>query len=194
MALFLSLRCRRFGRWNLGALLAAVSACLLLGYWAASSLGKMEARSPRQPSAADNRGWQTLQSDQRETLMPLSREWATLDVSNRERWLKTAALLQKKTATERARAQERLVEWAKLSPANRSAARLHFVSVRQVPAEKRKREWARYAERPKKDTLKRRNADAYVPVAPSVVQVKPGATTILLDRVTPHGDVKAPYF
>lgn len=193
MALFLSLRSRGVRRWHLGALLTSVSACLLLGYWAASSLGKMEARSPRQPSAADNRGWQTLQSDQRETLMPLSREWATLDVSNRERWLKTAALLQKKTATERARAQERLVEWAKLSPANRSAARLHFASVRHIPAEKRKSQWSRYAEQSEKSALKRRNADVYVPVAPSMVQVKPGATTVLLDRVTPRRDFRVPY-
>ena len=193
MALFLSLGSRGVRLWHLGALLAAVSACLLLGYWAASSLWEMDARPSRQPTAADNRSWQTLQSDQRKALMPLRHEWATLDVSNRERWLKTAALLQKKTATERARAQERLVEWAKLSPANRSAARLHFASVRHIPAEKRKSQWSRYAEQSEKGALKRRNADVYVPVAPSMVQVKPGATTVLLDRVTPRRDFRVPY-
>ena len=162
--------------------LAALSIAFYLGFPASP-----DPSPSRQQKAADNPGsWQSLQPQQREALMPLGRDWASLDASTRKRWLETAALLSGKTATERGRAAERLGAWAAMSPATRTVARVHFASVRQISPERRRRDWARYMERSQHEATKRKSTEAFVPVAPGVVRVAPGATTILLDRIAPR--------
>ncbi len=45
---------------------------------------------------------------------------------------------------ERQRVQERMAEWARLTPAERTQARLQFQEVRQLPAQERSAKWQAY--------------------------------------------------
>lgn len=47
-------------------------------------------------------------------------------------------------ADERARVQERMAEWARLTPAQRAQARMQFQAVRQLPPEERNAKWQAY--------------------------------------------------
>ena len=121
-------------------------------------------------------------------------------------------------AEEQLRVQQRMAEWARLSPNERAQARLQFQEVQQISPAERQAKWGAYqalspderktlaqqakpvarpASAPKAASAaaastKRDGAPAVTqsvplrPVAPTVVQAKPGATTTsMTTRATP---------
>jgi len=77
--------------------------------------------------------WQTLTPSQREALAPLERDWPGIDAARKQKWVTLAARMKTLTPEERARINDRMVEWAKLTPAERGQARLRFEEARQLP-------------------------------------------------------------
>lgn len=187
---------------------------------AAAGLGA-DAQQPKAAGpapSADGGGpvWSGLSSQQREVLAPLQKDWNSLAASRKAKWLEVATHFPLMPAEERQRVQDRMAEWARMTPAERGRARLTFQETKQLsPAEKQQR-WEAYqalpderrrelAERAKPAADATRNPSTLAadgglakktgeppqnaasgpqvkPVAPTIVQAKPGATTTLMTR------------
>lgn len=196
------------------------SATLAILLAAAGLAALAQPSKPVATTTADLGGpaWSRLTPQQRGVLAPLERDWASIDAPRKAKWLEVATRFPSMPAEERQRVQERMADWARMSPAERGQARLTFQESKQLsPAEKQQR-WEAYqalpddrrralAERAKpaadagrKPTTAAAPLDAAVPkksadlqratasvppakpVAPTIVQAKPGATTTLMTR------------
>lgn len=151
--------------------------------------------------------WAALTLPQRQALAPLEREWPGIDAQRKSKWLEVAARFPAMPEGERARLQDRMADWARLTPAERSSARLQFQETRRLGPDDRQAQWEAYqalpedqrkalaqqskpaartaaASKPGADTTAKRNlvqATAVPPVraaSPTVQQAKPGATTL----------------
>jgi len=184
------------------------------------------AQTPRPPAAApatavreEGVRWQALTPAQREALAPLERDWPGIDAPRKQKWIALAARFKSLPPEERARIHERMVEWAKLTPAERGQARLRFEEARQLPVPDRGERWRAYQALPpeQREQLAARAATAASaphdaaskppirtgrdakeakfnvvpnpalaqpprPVAPTMVQAAPGATTTVITR------------
>ena len=184
------------------------------------------AQTPRPAAAAspavvreEGVRWQALTPVQREALAPLERDWPGIDAPRKQKWIALAARFKALPPEERARIHERMVEWAKLTPAERGQARLRFEEARQLPVPDRGERWRAYQALPpeQREQLAARAATAASaprdgasrpqvrsgrdakeakfnvvpnpalaqpprPVAPTLVQAAPGATTTVITR------------
>jgi hypothetical protein len=183
------------------------------------------AQAPRAPATGSSAvvreegvRWQALTPAQREALAPLERDWPGIDAPRKQKWIALAARFKTLSPEERARINERMVEWAKLTPAERGQARLHFEEARQLQVPDRSERWRAYqalppeqrqelatraataasaprdaASKPAKGGRDSKEAKFNVvpnpalaqaprPVAPTLVQAAPGATTTVITR------------
>jgi len=96
------------------------------------------------PSRAEPPAWESLTAAQKQALAPLQRDWPTIDLSRKEKWLEVAARFPAMPADERRLLQDRMAAWARLTPADRARARLQFQETRQLPAEEKQARWQAY--------------------------------------------------
>ena len=176
------------------------------------------AQKPPPAAAADGGGpaWSTLTPAQQSTLAPLQRDWSGIDSFRKQKWLELAEKYQTLPPAERQRVQERMTEWSRLSPEERTRARLQYQQARQVPAQDRQLHWETYQALPtdEKRELANRSRDereasraprGHKPLpasasaglslpkaaAPAMVQANPGASTLLISK-TPATAPPAP--
>lgn len=139
-------------------LLLAILACIgVLAWWGLSQ----PARGPVQPistvasSAAQpasspvtplpgSIGWTTLTAEQHSALSPLAGLWGTLRPQHQRKWIALAHNFNRMTAEEQSMLQGRMTEWAKLSAAQRTQARLNFGEARRLSADKKRAKWEEY--------------------------------------------------
>ena len=190
--------------------LAAAALAFLLCF-AAPSVTAQASRPA--PSQRDQGGpaWSSLTPAQRSALAPLEHDWAGIDAQRKQKWLDIATRMPKMPADERERVQQRMHEWAKLSPQERGQARLRYQEARQITPQERQQRWEAYQALPPEErqqlaaraqparTAASKNGSReatpksnLVPnpadaarrnaVGPTVVQGKPGATTTLITR------------
>lgn len=95
-------------------------------------------------AASSGANWASLTPAQRQVLTPLQRDWNSIDLSQREKWVEVAAKFPTMPADERQRLQARMAEWARMTPAQRATARLQFQEVKRLPAEERQERWNAY--------------------------------------------------
>lgn len=167
-------------------------------------------------AAVDSSGpaWSTLSAQQRSALAPLERDWASIDAQRKSKWLEIASRHPSLPADEQKRMQQRMTEWARMTPAERGQARMSFQEAKQLSPQQRQARWEAYkalpederkalADRaqPKVEKVKpgasaplsavpKQNLAASAPaartagkpVAPTVVQAGPGATTTLMTK------------
>ena len=95
-------------------------------------------------SAEHGISWSELRPAQQAALRPLEREWRGLDATSKQKWLELSAGFPKLAPPAQARVQERMAEWAKLTPRQRGEARLNFQDARQFPTEDREARWKAY--------------------------------------------------
>jgi hypothetical protein len=102
--------------------------------------------SGRIRSAGVNEGpaWSSLNAAQRSALAPLEHEWPGIDSARRQKWLEVAARFPVMGTDERQRMQTRMTEWARMTPQERGAARLHFQEARQIDPADRQARWEQY--------------------------------------------------
>lgn len=155
--------------------------------------------------------WASLTPLQREALAPLSKEWDQLDGARKGKWLEIANRYSSLPPEHQQRLRERMVEWTRMSPTERQKARIGYQHANELrgaeqpsklqekweayqalPAEKRQR----LAERAAEKASERREAPvtnlakapiqraplAVTATGPTVVQARPGATTVLLTQ------------
>lgn len=135
-----------------------------------------------------------------------------IDAPRKVKWLEVANRFPAMPAADQQRVQERMAEWARMTPAERGRARLSFQESKQLSPEQKQARWEAYQALPDEerkalairgkpaDERPRNAASAPTlsatktpagpkpaasapsarPVAPTVVQGKPGATTMLM--------------
>jgi uncharacterized protein DUF3106 len=149
--------------------------CALL----ASAAALAAAQTPRSPHAAsapareEGVRWHALSAAQREALAPLERDWPGIDATRKQKWLAVAARFKSLSPPERARIGERMAEWAKLTPAERTQARLHFEEARQLPISDRSERWRAYQALPPEQRRQLAARAASAASAPHEVSPRP---------------------
>lgn len=162
--------------------------------------------------------WSALSPAQRQILAPLEADWSELDASRKSQWLEVATRFGSLAPEDQARMQERMRDWARLSPSQRQEARIGFQVAKKIDADARQAKWEAYQALPaeqrqqlaEKAALKQAQQASKLspaasgkpqvsatqaksnlvparvaslapkPVAASLLQAKPGATTVLM--------------
>jgi len=162
------------------------------------------------PLAAAPPAWSSLTPQQQSVLAPLQDDWPGIDAARKQKWLELARRFPSLHESERERIQQRMADWARLTPSERGQARLQFQETRQISAEDRQARWEAYQALPdeQRRELAQRAKPAMKPasaaeprtseaaakrnivpaarqaavkqVAPTLIQAKPGATTSLM--------------
>jgi hypothetical protein len=92
--------------------------------------------------------WAALTPAQQQALAPLQRDWSSIPVEPKRKWLEVAGRLSNMSGEERARVQERMAEWSRMTPAQRAQARVQFQEVRRLSSEERQTRWQAYQQLP----------------------------------------------
>jgi hypothetical protein len=88
--------------------------------------------------------WKDLAADQQQLLAPFAEQWNTLPAEEKRAWVSLANRVPNMSQDERAKAQGRIVEWAKLSPDQRRLARQNYRLAKSLPSEQRVAQWESY--------------------------------------------------
>ena len=182
---------------------------MVLIFATGSALGQTPATaasSPASRAASTGPSWSRLTPQQRSALLPLERDWSSIDAPRKTKWLEVAARFPAMPAADQKRVQERMAEWARMTPSERGRARLSFQESKQFSPEQKQAHWEAYQALP--DNERRALADRNQPsavdkpasaastkqsrvasaastsgtkaVTPTLTQAKPGATTSLM--------------
>ena len=117
----------------LPVLLVALSTLLLTSAWA-----QAPAQATLTAQAGSLIAWRSLTSEQQAALQPLSKLWPTMGADQQRKWVALVGNFNRMSPDERTTLQSRMTEWANLTPAQRTQARLNFGEVRRVPADERR--------------------------------------------------------
>lgn len=88
--------------------------------------------------------WQSLSPQHQATLAPLAGQWATLDDSSRQKWIRVANRYPRLSPDAQVKIRERMTHWAKVPAQQRGEARLRFQNSRQLSPQERQEKWAAY--------------------------------------------------
>ncbi|MEK0433454.1 MAG: hypothetical protein RL700_1661 [Pseudomonadota bacterium] len=88
--------------------------------------------------------WAELNAEQKLILQPLQNLWPTLEENRKRKWLAIAKNFPTLSPQAQATAQERMREWAALTPAQRYQARLHFAQAQQWSTDEKLAKWEAY--------------------------------------------------
>lgn len=104
-----------------------------------SASAKAIARKP------DNRlAWNNLSAPQQQALEPLSVEWAKMSELQKEKWLVISKKYAHMKPEEQQRLHDRMRDWVKLTPAQRSAARTNYARAKKLDTEEKNEQWNKY--------------------------------------------------
>jgi len=92
--------------------------------------------------------WLDLTPPQREALGPLASDWEHLDTQTKKKWVEIANRYPKMKPEEQSRMQERMREWAMLTPEQRRIARDSYERIKAMPPEQRADMLRKYRELP----------------------------------------------
>jgi hypothetical protein len=96
-------------------------------------------------------GWSQLGAQQKTVLAPLAGEWDKMENIRRKKWLGIAERYPTMSQDEQRRMQERMREWAGLTPEQRAKARDIYKDFNQLPTEQKqavKQKWEAYSNLP----------------------------------------------
>lgn len=96
-------------------------------------------------------GWEALSPLQKSILAPLATDWNSMENLARKKWLGIAERYPNMKSDEQRRLQERMREWAALTPEQRSKVRGSYKDFNQLPAEQKavvKQKWEAYSNLP----------------------------------------------
>jgi hypothetical protein len=88
--------------------------------------------------------WSTLTRAQQQALQPLASIWPKLSEAQKKKWIALSANYPSLSDSAKERLHERMVQWAALTPRQRTQARLNFAKTQQVPAEDKTERWEVY--------------------------------------------------
>ncbi len=152
--------------WKLGACGLVLVGLLSANAWS-------NEKTAGRPAAERGPAWHQLSERQQRALAPLQRDWSQIDAARKAKWLEVASRFEAMRPEERARVQERMADWARMSPAQRGQARLQYQEVQQWSAQTRQERWEAYQSLPA-DQRQALAEAARQPVAPPAV-ARPGS-------------------
>lgn len=121
---------------------------VVAGFGALSSVSFAQAASKSEATvtrpASSGPAWASLSAQQRKVLGPLEHDWSTIDAQRKTKWLEVAARFPGMPAGEQLRVQERMTEWARLTPVERGRARMSFQESKQFSPEQKQARWEAY--------------------------------------------------
>ena len=88
--------------------------------------------------------WGELTPKQQVALQPLAGTWATLNETNKSKWLAVSRTYEKLPSTEQDKLHSRMSEWVALSPQQRLQARLNYVQAKNLTTEDKQAKWQAY--------------------------------------------------
>ena len=142
--------------------------------------------------AAGGPAWSELNPAHRKVLAPLANDWNSLDARSKERWIDVAGRYPKMRPDEQQRANQRMGEWAKLTVAQRTQARMNFQEARSLSREEREARWKAYQALPeekKRELAAKRAAASPASAASTSVAVAHRRAPAALDTVQPKNNV-----
>lgn len=101
--------------------------------------------TPPQPA------WSQLSSQQKGTLAPLAKDWDKMENIRRKKWLGIAERYPTMKQDEQQRMQDRMRDWANLTPEQRAKVRSSYKDFNQLPPEQKqvvKQKWEAYTNLP----------------------------------------------
>lgn len=90
--------------------------------------------------------WNDLSAGQQAVLEPFRAQWNGWSAAEKRSWVKLADQVPKMSAQARERADERIREWAALTPEQRRLARQNYRLAKRLPPDERQAQWERYSE------------------------------------------------
>lgn len=130
-------------RWATGLVAVSAAMLALVASWPALAQAPGAAR-PAPRAAEQGARWGELKPAQQAALKPLEREWPGMDAPRKQKWLELSVRFPKLTPAEQARVQERMADWARLTPKQRGEARMNYQEAKQLPAQDRQARWKAY--------------------------------------------------
>ncbi|MBC7499638.1 MAG: DUF3106 domain-containing protein [Herminiimonas sp.] len=88
--------------------------------------------------------WADLKPMQQQALAPLAGEWDRIDGLRKKKWLEVSSKFTEKTPDEQGRIQERMREWAKLTPEQRRVARDSYSRTKKLNPDQKSEQWQQY--------------------------------------------------
>ena len=128
--------------------------------------------------------WAALTPAQQRALTPLKASWATMSVDQQQRWLRTTDRFQAMSAQQQSRMHARMEQWARLTPEERTRARLGYrQAASKLSSKQRHDRWEAYQKLRPQQRSQALAASSLQPNAPASVRVEPGATTVLMTQL-----------
>jgi hypothetical protein len=134
--------------------------------------------------------WNELTPMQQAALSPLAQHWPNLNPDQQRNWMAVSRRYPRMSMGERQVLQDRMTEWASLTPGERNQARFNFNSIKSnLSAEQRRAKWDEYRSLPpaERERLARRrhvprgNAPALGPPQPGrLVQPLPAPAVVVV--------------
>ena len=118
--------------------------CLIRPAAALALLASMALPAWSAGPAAGGPGWSQLSPAQQSALQPLRNDWNELDANRKQKWLEVASRFGSMPPQQQERVRERMNNWARLSPRERTEARLNYQQSKQVPRESKQARWEAY--------------------------------------------------
>lgn len=141
--------------------------------------------------------WTELSAPQQQALAPLASEWNHIDLYRKKKWLEIANKFPSAKPDEQLRMQERMREWAKLTPDQRRVARDSYSRTKKLNPDQKSAQWEAYQRLSDEQKSKLTNyAESKKPVAnlPSaqsrsktIPPIKSTPKPVLERSVTPEG-------
>lgn len=124
--------------------------CLVCALGGLAAAPHVAQAAPPRSAATSTEGpsWASLSPTQQQALRPLQREWSSIDVARKNKWIEVADRLPRMEPADRARVQERMTDWARMSPRQRAQARMNYRQLQRLPAEDRRARWEAYKSLP----------------------------------------------
>lgn len=88
--------------------------------------------------------WSELPPAQRKILAPLEAQWNAMPLAKKRSWIALATRLPQMEQAQREKAQERIIEWAGLTPEQRRQARNNYRLAQTLPKDARVATWEQY--------------------------------------------------
>jgi len=104
-------------------------------------------RHPR-PHLESRPTWTELTPAQQQALAPLASEWDKLDGFRKHKWLVIGKRFSSMKPEEQRRLQERMRDWAKLTPEQRRLARESYARAKRLNQAQKSAQWAKYQQLP----------------------------------------------
>ncbi len=113
-----------------------------------SKSGAAKAGPPAKPL------WSALTPAQRLVLQPMAAEWDKLEGVRKQKWLEIANRYSSMKPDEQQRVQERMREWIKLTPTQRSLARENYARTKKIDKDQKNAKWEQYQQLPEEQRQK----------------------------------------